>query len=547
MRRRRELCILDFDGILLRAVVTRVRNDGVVEVSARAESRAAAPEAALGEVMARLGRVPRACAVLSVEVVTGLVRLPIASPKERSADEIAQMLRWELEPVFAQQSSVPMLGEILEARGDLSPEQTERVLAEQRARRGDAGVREARPERFGSVAQELGFVNDAQVADGLAIQARLARADKERYVCGWSAQPNSSNGEGGSLWLAAGMPERARRWWCDQLAARGLKLFGVYPRFTTAAAALKPGADVSLIEVERNAVAHSVIRQGSLASLQILPVSHAEPAELVCRELIEGAPPGATVVCGSRADPEWVSRLGAGVTLLDPPVTVAPGEAARLAAVAGAARHAARCGPHGATAAVLAKEPGRPLRRRPVAWWAAAVLAAALIVVGSKWLIEGSQRSALSELDEVKGPWLAIDREVRALRAQGADADALIREIELLQTERDELRARLKRLDKGARSRAKFVPGLLVALGRAKTSDVVVDRVVEERPGRVRVEGRAMSEHAVQVFVRALAERVAALSLHIDDPEIRAERGTLTDSYSFGFLLSSRPEKEEDA
>jgi hypothetical protein len=511
---RRNLCVLDFDGIVLRGVVAHVDRDGHVAIAIRAESRAARPETALAEVFDGLGAGPATCVVLGADVVAGLVRLPVAANKA-APDRVGQMLRWELEPLFAQQSVAPPLGSILEARGDLERGQVDEIATLQASGRDRA--------RFGALARDLGYVTDAQLQDALAIQERMRDSDGES-VCGWSALPDAGAAEGGSAWLAAGMRASRRRWWNEQLARHGRKLLAIYPRLGSAAAALEPGASAALLEVERFAVAYTVVRDGVVASLQVLPLTDAEPAETACRELIESSEFPEARVCGTCAPADWIARLGPRATPFVPD-----------AAIVGAARHAVLG--TGPAAAVPAREPRRPLRRRPAAWWA---LAAALLVglfAGTEWFNERSLRRASEDLQAVKQPWKSVDREIRALKGRIAQAGTLDGEIELLNRQLAATRLRLARLQSDTLARRRFVPELLDALARAANAEIVIDAVAEQRPGRLRVSGRALSERAVQLFTRAVAASTAPLRLRVADPTIRAERGR---HHEFGFQLVPR-------
>jgi len=527
----RNLTVLDFDGVVMRGAVVRVDRDGTVEVRRRADSRAATAEDALAEVVAALDRPPLACVVRTSDAVAGLVRLPIPAGRGRAPDEMAQLLRWELEPLFAQQVAARTLGSILEERGHMDRAQVERVLARMRERRESSG--EAKPVRFGAVARELHYVTEAQVAEALAIQERMTPAE-DLPVCGWTAQGAAPDGNGESDWLAAGMAAGRRQWWADELRRHGLRLRAVYPRLPAALAALPAGASADVLEVEPHAVAHGVVRDGALASLQILPVSDGETPAQVCRELLDHEA-RETLVTGSLAGPALVEDLGGRTTLLDPSVR---GEAEP--GLAGVARHAARSG--GPGVAVPARDPSPPLRRRPVAWWCGTVLVLGLIALGADRILEASVRKAAEELAAAKTPWETVDREIRELESARGEAEAILKEIETLEAERDRLSRCRAELEAGIGARRGVLPKLLEVLAEAVTADVFVDRVVEEQPGRIRVEGSALSERAVQVFSGAVAARVAAMRLRIAEPAIRAAP---EGPYAFGFLLE--PVSEERA
>ncbi|MHC4939066.1 MAG: hypothetical protein ACYTHK_08875 [Planctomycetota bacterium] len=78
--------VIEFDGRALRAAVVRVDRGEIERWSQPCET------------VAELGPLPRPCIVLSDEVAEARVRLPAG---RRSPEEMAQLLRWELEPQLA--------------------------------------------------------------------------------------------------------------------------------------------------------------------------------------------------------------------------------------------------------------------------------------------------------------------------------------------------------------------------------------------------------------------------------------------------------------
>lgn len=529
----RDLLVLDFDGIVLLGAVVRVDRRGTVEIRRRARSAAATPEASLEEVLGSLGRTPAACAVRSAEVVAGIVRLPIASARGRSTDEIAQMLRWEIEPLHARQAVVPPLGAILAARGHLDPAQVERVLARVQERRA-AGERDAGALRFGAVARELGLVTDAQLAEALAIQERLGTTEEE-HVCGW-APPSGPPEPGGTPWLAAGMPAARRRFWTEELSKKGLRLLALYPRLPGAIAALDRHASATVLEAEPHAVSRSVVRDGALVSLEIVPTSELEPPADACRELLDGAQ--GALLCGSLADPALVASLGGKAGIFAPPVRGdVGGSPAAFAGLAGTARHAAGRG--GPLAAVPARDPAPPLLRRTGVRWAAAILLVATAVLLADRLTARALTRSVRDLAAARERLRRVTGEIGDAERRTADAAALAKEIASLEEERDALSARRRMLEEGVSARARLLPLLLDALAAAASDEILLERTVEESPGRIRIDGRALSERGVQAFGRAVAAKVLPMRLRVVDLAIRREsRGG---SYSWSLLLDPLP------
>jgi len=540
MSRVRRLTAIDFDGVVMRGAVVRVLREGTVDFLRCAESTVASPEDALAEVVAALDGVPANCVVRTTEAVAGLVHLPIPAAGRRAPDEMAQLLRWELEPLFAQQVAAHTLGSILKARGHMDRTQVERVVALLAERR--AASRDTAPVRFEVIARELGHVTEAQITEAVAIQERMTPTE-DSPVCGWVAQGvaavggTAADGGAGSAWFVAGMSAGRRRWWSEQLRRHGLKLRAVYPRLGVASAGLPRGASAELLEVEPHAVAHTVVRDGVLVTLQIVPVSDAEPAAQICNELL--ADSGSEIlVTGSVASPEFVAALGEQAKLLD---SHSRGAAVhRLSGLGTVCRHATGHG--GPAVAVPARDPAPPLRRRPAAWWCGGLVALALAFVVADTLLAASVRGAEQEFAAAKEPWESVDREIRDVGRDRSDAETILNEIETLRAERALLTRRRGELEKGIAARRGFLLAVLDSLAAAITEDILIERVAEEQHGRILVRGSALSERSVQVFTQRLAANTVSLRLRIIDTAIRAANAASgVGAYAFSFSLEPAP------
>jgi hypothetical protein len=551
MRRRGPLVVFEADGLSLRGAVVHVERDGRVRLERLAESRAIEPAAALTDVTEQLraaGRLPSTqCIVITAEAIGALVRLPVE--RAQAPESMAQMVRWELEPFLAQQTVARPLGSILSGLGMLSREQVREVLAEQEMRRRQAS-RDRAANRFGDIARELGHVTDSRIGEALALQARLTEdASADDFACGWSSEPRVP-GDEGSPWLVAGMPRRRRQWWLTQLAQRGLRLQALYPLLGCAGAALSTDRERIVVEADRDLVACAAVQRGTVTSLQILPLSFEEPIASVCGELLEERGAREALICG-RGSPESVlaglpSANGQRVALLDPPLDgMLPEGTSRagLVGLVGAARHALGQVPASAAVRIPARDLGAPLRRRPAFWWAVIAGILVLALGAAEIALAGAHRRAEQDLAEVREPWRRVDAELTRLKRRGIDAKSLRARIARAREERTALQERIGRLEAGPRERAGLLPFLLDALAQSASSEIVLDRLAEVRPGQIRVEGRALTEHAVQAFARAVATRVRGRALRVAAQSIRTDQPGGT-GYAFDFSI--RPATEEE-
>ncbi|MHC4222557.1 MAG: hypothetical protein ACYSUN_01080 [Planctomycetota bacterium] len=541
---------LEWDGLGLRGAVAGAERDGVVHFDRLVESRQADPAAALAEVIASLraaGSFPQRCVLLTAEATAALVKLPLLAGKPRSPHEMAQLVRWELEPYFAQQSAARQLGAILVGRGHMGHDEVAQVTAAREERRESLSQREALSGPFGSVARDLGLIDDHQLREALAIESRFAQGDEHAaFACGWTPQRNGGPAEGeGSHWLVAAVPCARRDWWREALAGQGLRLQGIYPRIGIAAAALptdEPG-DRTVLESHWDLVVSTTVSNGSIRSLQVMPRGDEATAWAICGEMLDAVGAHGTVLCACKGDPQC-SVLGGGATLLKPTVT---GEAAAgteghvLARLAGGVRHALGRVPAAAAVRIPARDLGPPLRQRPGFWWSAAVAAALLLVLGGELLLAGSMESARQNLADVRDPLTRLERSVAAEKRRAAEVDQLQGVLAAAREQNATLAERLRRFEEELDERSGFLSSLLSALARSASDEVVLHAVEEENPGQVKVEGWALSEKAVQLFTRSVATRLAGQELRIAAQEVHSEtdgRGDRPAGYTFAFRLA---------
>ncbi|MHC4932683.1 MAG: hypothetical protein ACYTGV_10895 [Planctomycetota bacterium] len=541
---------LEWDGLGLRGAVADADRDGVVRFDRIGESRRADPAAALADVIASLraaGPLPQRGVLLTAEATTALVKLPLPAGKPRSPHEMGQLVRWELEPYFAQQSAARQLGAILVGRGHMRHDEVARVAAAREERRESLSERETLSGPFGSVARDLGLIDDHQLREALAIQSRFAQTDENAaFACGWTPQRNGVPADGdGSHWLVAAVPCARRDWWREALAAHGLRLQGIYPRIGIAAAALPTGepGDRTVLESHWDLVVSTTVSNGSVRALQVMPRGDEAKAWGICGEMLDAAGAHGTVLCACNGDPQC-SILGGGATLFKPTVTGAAAADAEdhvLARLAGGVRHALGRAPAEAAVRIPARDLGPPLRQRPGIWWSAAVAAAILLVLGGELLLASSMQSARRRLTEVRDPLTRVERSVAAEKRRAAEVDRLQSVLAAAREQNATLAERLRRFEKELEERSGFLSSLLSALARSSSDDVVLHALEEEHPGQVKVEGWALSERAIQLFTRSVATRLAGHDLRVAAQEIHSEtdgRGDRPAGYTFAFRLA---------
>jgi hypothetical protein len=527
MARGRSVVVFEADGCRLRGT-TFAREGDTLSMRATAESRSLDARDALREVVAALraagGEWPRTAAVLSAEAVAATVRLPLPHGKPRRPDEMGELVRWELEPYFAQHSGSQPLGAILMRRGLLSEAQLAEVVAEQR-HRGDGA-------RLGTLAIEFGFLGAPDLEDALAIQRRPSDVSGG-YRCGWSLRGVADPDEpAASRWFVTGLPASSWQRWREALAGHDLALTGIYPLAGSASAsASRLPPRCALVEVDAASVSCAELRDGEVCSFQEMPRSDGEALERVVEDLLAGVNGQPVFVTG--ADP---SRFSADARELEPSGTDV--------AMQGVARHALGLAPPGAAVRVPGRLPRPPLRTRPFVWWLGAGAAVALLLFGLDSLLVARRDHWREEHARLKAPLERADRKRVNERALAERSYSLGRQLDEVAGETEETRVRAERLRRAMKGRCRIALPLLDALARSVNGEVVLWRVESVADGRVRLRGWAARERGIQHFTSKVATHAEPLGFRVERQVIRADERSRAGGYSFEFELT-RIESEE--
>ncbi|MDZ7753600.1 MAG: hypothetical protein U5S82_18635 [Gammaproteobacteria bacterium] len=229
------LLVLHHDGYTLEGAVVHA---GLMdqEVQASGASRALDWVTAVGEVLERIRsagvkKPPRKAILVSGSALSALLDLPVNPERPRPPEQMRELVRWELEPLFAQHHERWCIGSLLMGRGYLTQQQRAEVMREALAR--NAASNNRLTVRFGEVAQNLGHVKRAHIDEGLALQEKLVQLDDEVF-CGWAAQRMPEDFEIDDEaprypWLASGIGDGLRRQWVKACQRNKLYLTAIYP------------------------------------------------------------------------------------------------------------------------------------------------------------------------------------------------------------------------------------------------------------------------------------------------------------------------------
>jgi hypothetical protein len=529
--------------------------DGIhLDIEALAVSRAMAFETAAEDIVAALKAqnvvLPKQAVLATASFLPAVLELPVQANKALPAEKMLEMIRWELEPLFAQQAELWSLGRLLHGRGHLDASQRRQIEDIQAASRAAARGRGGRATaRFGELAVEHGFVTHEQVEECLLLQEQLRAGDTD-IALGWHEQavgPGTDPSQ--SAWLCAGIGSGIRDRWVEALERLDLRLAWFYP-LTAASAPLTALAGLAVgLELQSSVGVCYRVREGALAQLACRPFTDTMPRPAEALRLAQpvlrpddrrvGFYPDEGLDFAAALSHEW-NREIAGLADFDrlrvPSDNTVP--TAALAALSGCAAHAMGLAPAALAVRLPGSQPLPPLHRRPPVWMGAAA-ALVLSVIGGFELHDFRMQNALKQKHQ------ELSAQKAKLETAKSEAERAVRAAQETRRRLDAARADLQtvalrdRLYQGALGeRAKFMNALLAALVDLIHDEVLLDSVVETDWKQVEIQGFALHPEAAYRYSRALVENLEKFGLKLGDMdagEAQGPQGLM--GYRFNFVL----------
>lgn len=579
------LLVCETDGFSLRgAVLARSGNEVAVQYSA--ESRLPGMDQAVHELVDRLrsaGWRGKKAVLLTPGVVPALLELPVDPAKPRTPEQMEELVRWEMEPMLMQHTTLWSVGRILVGMGYLDEAQARAVIDMQQGRgRPDNQVEVYSFKRFGDLAIELGYIDRHQL-DECLVRQEWTKTEGEEVACGWMAQPGAVQGEGsGHRWLACAVSRTLMQRWVEVFARHGLALGHLYPLAGCAAAGLgSEQASRLLIESHGGVATATVVRDGAVAALHMQPESlwmllESHAGLVTATNLRDGAMSGFHMHQSSLSgaleacleayhaltppEPEvmWLATVSSEAgdlsrqlqQVLNCRICVLPEAAGENGVQAtpgmiGAARHGLGLAGGALCCDVPVAGPRKPLLQRIEV---RAGLAALLLLT-----VLGAAETALQvRMDLVSEKKARVDKEAATLDASvariKAEIDRVKQQQDALQGKRNEVvqaEARAKFFGEELPRHAAFLQALLAALELSVTEDVVVNRI-EEVPvvraaapvaaqaagvavpaGGFRIAAWALHENAAQQFVQSMKSAMQPWGMDVIEVSVMAQAGRL--------------------
>ncbi len=540
------MLVFETDGFTLYGALAHA---GVtaLEFEAVGRSRATDFSTAVGEVLEQLRaqtkkRLPKKAVLITPSAITTLVELPVNPEAPRPKAQMSELVRWELEPLFAQQNEIWSIGALLMGRGYIDAAQRREIAAEMELR-SEPGTGRITV-RFGELALDLSYVTREQVDECLALQEKLVLFDDE-VISGWTPQSLHDDEEEREqfAWLAAGVGDAMRKQWAVAFRRHGIFLGWVYPQLGSVFGGFGSGGssrDQVLVDIHQEQFAVLRGRPGNLASLRIEPCHDGMASPDNCAGLChEQMRPDIKTVYLSIVDDlfEGISS-GLGRRLereISPvqlpkklPATAGSIPKQRLSSMAGVAAHSLGQSSVNSLPRVEAQPPKPSLYKRKELWPYAAVTAVLLAVVGY-------DISLRVEIWQNKQELVRLDAQYKEKLQLKKITDSTVSQVNALEKQEVKKQALLEKKHHSLRMlggmimhRQNLVPGLLRAIGKAAGDEVLLDSVEEgARQSGFRLVGWALTDTAGQLFLNRLNKTLSPWNYQVSDPQISSGKGRL--------------------
>lgn len=553
--------VCETDGFHLRAMVIS-QQAKQLKVDFSAQSVAIDYQDAVKEVITRLreqGWQGRDAVLLTPAVLSAVIELPIAANQPRSALQMQELIRWELEPLLIQHSTTSSIGQLLLAKGYLTDAQVTDVLENQQGKNkkglGSGHGAMYSFKRYGDFAIELGYASKAQVDECVARQAWL-RADSEDYACGWALQTtkspvNADSQVGGatSSWLVSGANAGLMRQWEAAFLAHNVVLSDVFPLVACAAELAPVSDDILLLESAYGFVAALRLQSGVVTAVDV----QKRPAltELdACLEsyhhLITPDINQLWLSASHDAVDDLIRQLS---EIIGREVHVLPiNNAQTSTGVYAVASKLLSVNATSNIAGVSVRGPRPSLFKRVDVRAIAAALSFIFIIGALEASLYVRKELAQSEHTKTSDTKKEFDAVVAEAQAKVDAVNNLKDEIKNKTEQLVNLNARFDFFASELATRTIFVQKLLDGLNQSVTEEVVVNSINETPNFGIRVSSWALTEKAAQQFIQSYKNATAPLGMELQDPIVRSQTGRLgLFGYDIQFRLVSLNETAIDA
>ena len=499
-------------------------------------------------------KLPKNTILITPSAMGGLLNLPVNPSKPRPAAQMAELIRWDLEEILGQQSSLWSTGALLQSRGVLTVKQRQEIEEEASLSRVYSAAN--------SLYQEA--VTKEQYEECLALQEQLTPVDEE-LIIGWSPLTKEVT-EDGFAWNCIGISDPVRKRWVNALSRHNRECSWIYPQlggsYTLIASPDKKSKKIQsdnigdtpfmLIDLAQEKFE---LFQGTRAGINFVSShrsSHGEVTAALIAEAVERhILPEVKVIyisCDESVFPEFAQLLES--TFSGIKVRPTPTESqyngdkkfdcphSVMLAIQGVALHALKVVKKNLQARIEGKPPGPPVWKNRQLWPWFIIGLLVFCFIGNEVRLYIKATATERELSEMDIEFERRKMILKTAQEEQAKARALQKKLEQKEAELTAMHKQVEILNNVIRYRQILVPGILSAIGEAVTDDMALD-IIDEDEDRAGfyLEGWALTESEAQRFGDRLNKALANWQYKVKELQTTLGKGR----YGIdGFILKIR-------
>ena len=533
--------ICESDGFRLRATLFKKTEDEV-HLSPIIETDPLSPQDAVAAVIRDLdiedANELQSVALITPCVITDIIELPIPADEKRDPDEMQELIRWEMDPLLAEHSTLWSMSAVLYGLGYIDDSKRE-SLVQYAGKSGET--------RYGEVALSMGLIDQEQVDIASQLLEKLTDLDEDLSAA-WTPIGQGMD-TGTSLWLATACSRQYKEEWVEAFASNGIELSALCPAMGMGLSGLrKHEGEHLLLDIEEKSALCQRVKDGIPQSSERVYAAGeeitAEEINSACSAIKTDSTKKVWFTTRSKPRADFLDKLVGQIGLdleaihygeYPPIVTAIISTGLELAEAKKAFRFPI----------ILIKPPPAPLYKHE--FFKEAVLVALLFlgIIGSEIYFYTTTGELIATEAETREKLMVAEETRDKIDEQKLTAEELQGELNKLQEETVKAEQGLQLLQETIPARNNLISNFMENLAKSVTPYVIVESISESNDLSLSVDGWSYTEKDAQQFIQRLAISMAPHGLVLRDESVLSQRGQ-DGSMGYALSLTLYPQKQAE-
>ncbi len=501
----------------------------------------------LSDLSAHVSKLPSHAIMLHSRMALGLLDLPISDNNQLTEDKIANIVRWEMETLYAEQAPQWNIGNLLVQIGIISDLERDAIVEIQNQHRHRAASSGGKLPRFGEIVISQGKLDQQTLEKYLALQNQIQQ-DDTKVQCGWyQSAPEAS------LFCAAMSNEEHSRWLAIFYQLK-LHIDRFYPVNGSLCSLIDPTPGQCLIELHVETIVFSIIEQGAVQSMEIVNTFDVSlNADDILARIQQLATSFSSIILWGdhpRTDTifkQLSEQLELPLSFLKwPDEKLSCGPEVKndnfLYPLLGVAQDYFFQNLNNGRIPYVQGMPPPPRFYQQKKWKIISGLLLTLVLMfGTHSYFKDELEQAQKDIDHLKNNYKVLKKTNKKMKKDNAVYSKLELEFNSLKDSFTALQIQKKAVEVNLIERQKFMRELLPILIKSIDKEVVIDSLNEDSWYQFNLTGWALNLAAVSRFERALSRQLGTFNMIISkSPTSLLKTGERAGAYRFNFQLTRK-------